>query len=141
MKFPPWLTVYGDQSYRGSCPVEGSDQISLFAWLEWNHKDLAAITIHPKIEGMRTWQQVQAEKKMGGINKGASDIIIPGGSSLVLELKRKDHTKSTWKKGQIEYLLGAKNNGSIVCVALGFEAGVQAISDYAKLIKKTNKNK
>jgi hypothetical protein len=136
MKFPPWLTVYGDQSYRGRCPVETSEQISLFAWLDWNHKDLAEITLHPKIEGKRTWQQVQAEKKMGGINKGASDIIIPGGPSLVLELKRKDHTQSSWRAGQKEYLLGAKNNGAIVCVALGFEAATEAINHYIKIINK-----
>ena len=136
MKFPPWLTVYGDQSFRGNCPKEESDQVSLFSWLQWQHPALYAIAIHPKIEGKRTWQQIAAEKKTGALKKGVIDVVIPGCPSLCLELKRRDHTKSVWKDGQPEYLWAAKNNGSIVCVALGFDAACHAIEDYIKIINR-----
>lgn len=137
MKFPPWLTVYGDQSFRGNCPKEESDQVSLFSWLQWQHPKLYAIAIHPKMSGKLTWQQIAHNKKIGALKDGVPDIIIPGCPGLCLELKRRDHTKSHWQDGQQEYLLNSKNHGAIVCVALGFDAACHAIEDYIKIINQT----
>jgi len=67
---------------------------------------------------------------MGGMNTGASDIIIPGCPALVIEMKRRDHTKSKWQAGQIDYLEASKNAGAMVCVALGAEAAIQAVEEW-----------
>lgn len=138
MIFPEWLKVYGDHEFSGLCAKEESDQISLFSWLEWQHPELYKIAVHPKIEGKRTWQQVMKDRKTGALKKGAVDVVIPGRPSFVMELKRRNHRKSKWQEGQLEYLQAAKNNGAIVCVALGFDAACAAIEDYIRELKKTN---
>ena len=130
MKFPYWLPVYGDASYRGPCPVEDVEQIKFFGSLRIEWPQYSRIAIHPKIEGKRTPQQVAKERKMGGMNTGASDIIIPGCPALVIEMKRRDHTKSKWQAGQIDYLEASKNAGAMVCVALGAEAAIQAVEEW-----------
>lgn len=130
MKFPDWLSVYGDRDYRGPCPHESIEQIDFFAWLCLHNKGLAALALHPKNEGSRSWGQVDFDKRTGSINKGASDIIIPGAPALVGELKRLDHTKSAWQKGQIDYLWVAKERGCFVFVALGAAGAKLAIDDY-----------
>lgn len=56
---------------------------------------------------------------------GAADIIIPCG--FVCELKRRDHTKSKWQPGQLEYLEAAQDAGCFVAVALGWEAALEAV--------------
>jgi len=61
-----------------------------------------------------------------------NDIIIPAAPAFVCELKRRDHTKSAWQKGQIEYLENCQKNGCFVCVALGYEAALQAVEDWTK---------
>ncbi len=119
IKFPDWLPVYGDQSYRGDCNSETVDQINFFSWLAFNYPEYRAIAIHPKNEGARSWGNVDIDKKTGSLNTGASDVIIPCG--FIMEIKRANHMKSNWKKGQKEYLLAAKNMGCFVCVGLGFE--------------------
>lgn len=133
MKFPDWLPVFGDQSFRGNCPKEDSDLISFISWLEWTHKDYFALFIHQKNEGKRTWQQVAADKRKRSINKGVSDVVIPVQLPLVMEVKRKDHTKSGWEDGQLIYLETAKKHGAFVCAALGFEGQIEAFNYWLKL--------
>lgn len=129
MKFPEFLKVYGDTSYRGKCPIEDLEQINFFAHLSELWPQYFDVAIHPKNEGQRTWGQVSKDKKMG-LNKGASDIIIPAIQPLIIELKRRDHTKSKWSDGQIKYLLAANNLGAFTCVALGYEAALEAVADW-----------
>jgi fumarylacetoacetate (FAA) hydrolase family protein len=62
--------------------------------------------------------------------KGAPDVIIPGDPTLCIEIKRRDHTQSHWDKGQMEYLLAARDNGAIVGVALGCDAAMELINDW-----------
>jgi len=128
MKFPKWLKVYGDIDFRGKCPPESAEQITFFRQLP---PELKAIAIHPRNEGKRSYHQT-AKQKAEGMNVGASDIIIPAAPSFVCELKRRDHTKSAWQKGQIEYLENCQKNGCFVCVALGYEAALQAVDDWIK---------
>lgn len=130
MKLNPQIPTYGDPAYRGDCRKEDAEQIDAVAWLRLNHPSHAALCIHPKNEGKRTWGQVAYEKKMGGIPTGASDFIVPGSPSFVCELKRKDRTKSQWQSSQQDYLINAKDNGCFVCVALGFEAFRLAFNDW-----------
>lgn len=128
MKFPPRIPAYGDTTYRGPCPPENAEQVTAISEIRrrWpvTHGKLV---LHPENEGKRTWGQ-SAWSKAGGMTPGASDIIIPGSPACVIELKRRDHTKSRWQDGQIEYLEAAQAAGCFVAVALGWEAAVEAVN-------------
>ena len=132
MKFPDWLKVYGDTSYRGECPSETLESITFFAKIRKEHpNDYGLIATHIRNEGKRNWQQV-ARQKSEGMTKGAPDIIIPMSPAFVCEMKRKDHTKSKWQDGQLEYLKSAHDAGAFVCVALGYEAAYNAFIECIK---------
>jgi len=133
MKFPQWLKIYGDTSFRGDCPQESAEQITFFGQLRGQHPDtLGRLALHPKNEEKRKGRQFQqlARDKAMGLAPGASDIIIPGCPAFVCEMKRQDHTKSKWQDGQLEYLEAAHNAGAFVCVALGWEAAMEAAADW-----------
>lgn len=127
MKFPKFLKVYGDTSYRGPCPTEGAEQVT--AINEIRKTEFERLVIHPKNEGKRTHGQVQWDKA-NGMTTGASDIIIPASPSFVCEIKRRDHTKSKWQDGQIEYLEAAHKFGAFACVALGHEGVALAFKEW-----------
>ena len=133
MKFPEWLKVYGDTSYRGKCPKESSEQVTLFNFIRRQFKHtIGVIAVHPRNEGKRSHNQT-ARQKAEGMTPGASDIIIPGNPTFVCELKRRDHTQCKWQPGQLEYLEACQNNGAFVCVALGHEAAIEAIEEWKRL--------
>jgi hypothetical protein len=129
MKFPSWLKVYGDTSYRGECPSETLEAITFFAQLRREYPDTyGLIATHIRNEGKRSWEQV-ARQKAEGMTKGAPDIIIPTRRAFVCEMKRRDHTKSKWQPMQLEYLKTAHDAGAFVCVALGYDAAYSAFQD------------
>lgn len=119
MKFNKNIPVFGDPSFRGNCPTEDIEQINFYSWLKFNYPQYSLLMIHPKNEGKRKYNQVNYESRTGGLPTGASDVIIPGNPSFVVELKRANHMKSRWQEGQQEYLLAAKEAGCFVGVALG----------------------
>lgn len=124
--------VYGDVSFRGKCPNESVEQVTFFNRLrltKWG-----ALAIHPRNEGIRTHGQVRVHKAEG-MTPGASDIIIPARVAFVCEMKRKDHTKSQWQPGQVEYLTSAHGAGAFACVALGYDAAWQAFQDWEKSLR------
>ena len=140
MKFPQWLKVYGDLNYRDkNCPNESAEQMTFFNYVR-KHPTICNIAIHPRNEGKRTYNQV-SRQKAEGMTPGAADIIIPGNPSFVCELKRKDHTKSTWQKNQILFLESCANMESFVCVALGHEAAIEAFNDWYELAVMKNEQK
>lgn len=138
MKFPDWLRVYGDANYRGDCPQESAEQITFFGQLRYNYPDtLGVLALHPKNEEKRKgrqFRQLERDKAMG-LSPGASDIVIPGCPAFVCEMKRQDHTKSKWQPGQLEYLEAAHKAGAFVCVALGWNAAIQAVEDWKERLK------
>lgn len=134
MRFPSFLNVFGDRDYRGECPQELAEQITFFQWLRLQHPELHRIAVHPRNEGKRSYQQARMQRLEGSLNTGASDVIIPAGRAFVCEIKRRDHTKSRWQKGQLEYLKAAHGQGAFVCVALGHEAAKEAVQCYLKSI-------
>lgn len=134
MRFPEWLTVYGDKNFREKCPHEEVEQVTFFNWLRKEHPAFGAIALHPRNEGQRSHAQTM-KHKAEGMTPGASDIIIPGCPAFVCEMKRQDHTKSHWQPGQIEYLEISKDNAAFVCVALGFEAAREAFLEWRELQK------
>lgn len=133
MKFPPWLRVFGDQKYRGDCPLEDLEQITFFNWLRREYPDrYGRIALHPKNEQKRRGRQFRAldKDKAMGMAPGAADIIIPGAPAFVCEIKRRDHTKSAWQPDQIPYLESSQEAGAFVCVALGSDAARAAFLDW-----------
>lgn len=137
MKFPHEIKVYGDISYRGECPSESLEQVTFFNRLRREYPDTwGKIALHPRNEGQRNFRQV-AHQKAEGMVSGASDVIICGSPTFVCEIKRRDHTKSTWQPDQIEFLLQARAAGSFVCVALGADAASEAFRDYLDAHQKT----
>ena len=133
MIIPSWLTVYGDPKYRGYCPVEGAEQVTFFGQIRRHHPHLAPIVFHPRMEGERTKNQADWQKADGSIVKGVSDVIGIGHPMLVLELKRKDKTKSVWQPGQLSFLESSHKRGAFTCLALGWEAAMQALKDWEAL--------
>lgn len=128
MKIPKWLPSYGDMEFRGKCPLESAEQITLFNIIRKRYPQ----AIHPRNEGKRTHNQVKRQKAEG-MTPGASDLIIPASVCFVGELKRQDHTQSVWQDGQIDYLENAKNDGAFVCVAFGYKAMLEAIREWEEL--------
>lgn len=132
MKFPIDIPVYGDKEMRGKCPAESAEQVTFFSWIRRVYPDsYGLIALHPRNEGARHYSQVWKEKSEGMTN-GAADIIIPGSPAFVCELKRQDHTQSTWQGGQVDYLLTCKKAGAFVCIALGWEAAREAFLEWTR---------
>lgn len=131
MKFKPELKVFGNQEYRNkNCPKEQLEQITFVRRMREQYPDtLGALLVHVKNEGKRTQGQA-FYAKAEGLTQGASDIIIPVTPPLLIEMKRQDHTTSSWQKGQQEYLLKAQELGAFACVALGADAAMEAVKEY-----------
>lgn len=124
------IPIFGDTSFRGDCPTESVEQITFFSWLRREYPETwGALALHPRNEGQlrggqfRTMSRAKAE----GLTPGASDVVIPGSPAFVCEMKRADHTRSTWQKGQVEYLIAAKNAGAFACLALGHKGAIDAV--------------
>lgn len=130
MKIPDFLRVYGDINYRGPCPVESADQVTVFGQIRKRHPHLVNMVFHPRMEGERTKGQADWQKADGSIVKGMVDVIGIGHPMLVMEIKRKNHLLSVWQPGQIDVLQAAYKRGAFTCLALGFEAALQAIQDW-----------
>ena len=127
------IPIIGDMSFRGDCPSETAEQISYFSELRSEHPDVADIACHIRNEGRRSTVEGYRHR-MEGMNTGASDIFIPGNPSLLIELKKQDHTKSQISGAQIRYLSTAQQFGSMVCVALGSKAAMEATREWLKII-------
>ncbi len=119
MKLHPEIPVFGDPSFRGDCPKEDTEQINFISWLKFHYPLHHTLMIHPQSEGKRNGAQITYQSRTGGMKAGASDCIIPGNPTFVVELKRKDHTKSQWQPKQQDYLLAAQRNGCFIGLALG----------------------
>lgn len=131
MILPPNIPIYGDTSYRGNCPTETAEQVTLFGAIR--KTPLGRVALHIKNEGKRKHGQVSWDKA-NGLVKGASDIMIPGAPAFVCELKRKDKTKSRISDEQIAYLEAAQEYGAFACIALGWEAAWEAVQEWQKVL-------
>ena len=137
MKIPQDIKVFGDMSFRGDCAKEDLELITFFNQLRIKYPKLAKVAIHPDNEGLvfgTGFNNHTRQKAKGAIRNGAADIIICGSPTFVCEMKRQDHTKSKWQDGQLDFLQTSQKLGAFVCVALGYEAALQALNDWLKLI-------
>ena len=100
------IDVIGDTNYRGDCPSETAEMIGFFSWLRSHHPKLAAVAVHVRNEGQRS-KRHGYQHKQEGMNTGASDIVIPVNPPICIEMKRRDHTKSTISDEQLQYLVSA----------------------------------
>lgn len=140
MKFPEFAKVYGDQNFRGECVKEDNELSTFFNQLRKHYPEtLGIIALHPKNEGKRSVNQARVDR-MKGAAVGACDIIIAGCPTLLIEMKRKDHTQSTWQPKQIPFMQAAHDNGAMVCVCLGWEAAFEALKDWMEINKKVIDN-
>lgn len=133
MKMHEDIKVFGDIDFRGDCAKEDLELITFFNQLRIKYPKLAQVAIHPDNEGLVFGAAHNAhikQKAKGAIKKGASDIIIVGNPTFVCEMKRKDHTKSQWQDGQLEFLEASKKNGAFVCIALGYVAALLAVEEW-----------
>ena len=125
-KIPPQIPVFGDTTFRGACPLETPEQISFLCLLKAEFPELAAIATHIRNEGKRTKRQ-GVQHKAEGMNTGASDIIIPCNPPILIELKRRDHTKSSSSAKQLKYLVDSHAQGAFTCYALGAVGAIEAV--------------
>lgn len=124
------VPVYGGD-YRGDCPKESTEQSSFFNRLRLEYPDTwGLLAIHVRNEGKRHHRQMAKIRSEGGFVSGAADINIPGSPSLIIEMKRRDPTKSKWEDGQQEYLSAAQGAGCFACVAFGADAAWQAFESW-----------
>jgi len=130
MKIPAGIKAYGDMTFRGNCPREAAEQATFFNRIRKTR--WGAVALHPRNEGKFTPAQV-ARMKAEGMCTGASDIIIIAAVPFVCELKRLDHTKSSWQKGQIPFLEEAQIGGAFACVAFGCNAAWEAFLEWELL--------
>ena len=135
MKLNPKIKTYGNTTYRGDCPKEDAELITAINWIRRTYPDtLGAVTIHVENEGKRTMAQAQMAKAKG-LLAGAVDILILCSPPMALEMKRKDHTQSSWQKGQQEFMLAAQKQGAFVGLCLGAEGVKEAVKEYLTKIK------
>lgn len=123
------IKVFGDVNYRGPCPHEMAEQLSFLGLLEQYYPEYACVAVHIANEGKRSKRKGQ-QMKMEGMKKGACDIFIPCKPPLLIELKRRDPTKSRISIDQIKYILNAKKIGANACVAIGAVGAFEAVKHY-----------
>ncbi len=130
MKFNDNIKVFGDIKFRDkNCPKEEIEQITFFNQLKKLHPDVAELATHVKNEGRKSVGQAVKDAR-NGLNQGFADIIIVGHPMCLIEMKRKDHTRSHWQKNQQEKLLIAQDKGAFACVALGYIAALEAVEEW-----------
>ena len=134
-KIPKQITVYGDTSFRGDCPKETPEQISFLCLLKAEFPELAKIAVHIRNEGKRSKRQGH-QQKIEGMNTGASDIIIPCCPPMLIELKRRDHTKSSSSAKQLKYLIDSHVQGAFACYALGATGAIEAVRAWHSINQK-----
>ena len=134
MKFPDWMPVYGNRNFRGDCPKEDAELATFFNQLRKTYPEVARRAWHTENEGKKHFAQAASSKLKGELS-GVSDIVIAGTPTFICEMKRRDHTKSSWQAGQIPFLSSCHEAGCFVCVALSWEGAMEAVFDYLEECK------
>lgn len=129
--------IFGDIAYRGPCPTETVEMVTFFNRLRREYPEtLGRLAVHVRNEGLKTGGQFSAVNlhRAQGMTVGASDILIPGRIAFVCEMKRRDHTKSSWQDGQVLYLQSALIAGAFACVGLGCDGAWQGLTAWREAL-------
>jgi len=124
------IPVFGDTKYRGKCPSEMAEQVSFLALLRIEFPELAEIAVHIENEGKR---KDGLRKQQQGMQKGASDIVIPCSPPILIELKVADNSGRVSPE-QVAYLARSIRLGAFGCVALGAAGAMEAVRHYVATI-------
>lgn len=124
------IEIVGDTSHRDKkCPHEDAELITLIG--EWKRDPVLSRfpIIHIPNEKKRRkgedFAELKKQKMKGAFVPGASDVIVIGFPTLVMELKRVDHMQSDIEQDQIDFLVASQNADAWACVALGYKAALQ----------------
>lgn len=125
-----------NSTFRGNCDVEDQDQINFTSWFDYQYPHFSPLYFHVVNESMLPVQgRVKAKKK--GLKKGVSDIIIllkrGEYSGLIIELKRRDKSKSRVTKEQMDFLYEVDEQGFFCAVCYGFEQAKKCVQEYLKI--------
>ena len=132
-QLPEWLPLYGNRAFRGDCPLEMHEQKAFVkAVRKLYPQTWGKLITHIKNEGQRSELETYHDIGMG-MMPGAADILIIAKTPLVLELKRRDPTKSSFSQDSISYLQAAQTQGAFVCGALGFDGAWAAFEAWLNI--------
>ena len=126
------IKIY-DTKFRGNCDVEDQDQINFTSWFDYQYPHHSPLYFHVVNESMMNPQgRVKAKRK--GLKAGVSDILIllkrGKYSGLIIELKRKDKSKSRISKEQEGFLYEVSEQGFFSAVCYGFEEAQKCVKEY-----------
>lgn len=113
-----------DSGYRGDCPKEETDQISYGLWMQHRFPDVLWFHV-PNETGTRSGPQFVEKRRRMGVRSGVSDnVILTRGINhkcALIELKRRDKTKSKVSKSQTDVLEEAILEGHFGAIAYGLD--------------------
>lgn len=113
-----------DSGYRGDCPKEETDQISYGLWMQHRFPDVLWFHV-PNETGTRSGPQFVEKRRRMGVRSGVSDnVILTHGINhkcALIELKRRDKTKSKVSKSQTDVLEEAIVECHFGAIAYGLE--------------------
>lgn len=121
--------VYWDDSAKGDCRLEVSEQIDAMAWLKEFYPDARKVTFHVPNES-DSKPQHRASLQQQGVTSGVSDIVTLWGAGAVFEMKRAIKSKSSVSKEQREFLRLSNQQGKFAALCYGASAFKQAWVDY-----------
>lgn len=134
MILPPNIPIFGDPKWRGKCPKESVDQISVVNRIRREYPDTwGRLLIHVRNEDEVASAQAMRKRKLEGLVPGASDLNLPARTPWICEIKRRDHTLSRLSDEQLAYLVAAQNAGAFACIALGAVGAWEAFTHWLTL--------
>ena len=125
--------VYWDDSAKGDCRLEVSEQIDAMAWLKEFYPDARKVTFHVPNES-DSKPQYRASLQQQGVTSGVSDIVTLWRAGAVFEMKRAIKSKSSVSKEQREFPSLSHQQGKFAALCYGASAFKQAWVDYLKSI-------
>ena len=121
--------IYWDDSAKGDCRLEVSEQIDAMAWVKEFYPDARKVTFHVPNES-DSKPQHRASLQQQGVTPGVSDIITLWGYGGVFEMKRAIKSNSSVSKEQREFLSLSHQQGKFAALCYGASAFKQAWVDY-----------
>ena len=121
--------IYWDDTAKGDCRLEVSEQIDAMAWLKEFHPDARNLTFHvPNESDCQPNHRISLQQQ--GVTSGVSDIVTLWGTGAAFEMKRAIKSKSSVSKEQRDFLRLSHQQGKFAALCYGASAFEQAWLDY-----------